>query len=294
MELEPAASGLQDRRVLLKVCLAVCLASLPACRRVETIPTERLLVVKVADAPQFSLPDPSGVAERAVHRGEAFVLRSRRPDFQWQGLFQGNILSRTGLVVASRRPLERDSYAFAEDFIDADVPASSWLCKRMGSPTEGGARCEDALLRTVATSNTLVAYVPCWSARCPMAELSDGVLTAESVPMLSDVRVVTLGGRPVLLAWSHWIRSPQWTGGSLLVLLLSPPLARAGEIQLFETDARDADKVVTWMSALETGDDALRVRGRRSTRDGQSGSELSGTNIEERWGLAPDGRLSKQ
>jgi hypothetical protein len=174
--------------------------------------------------------------------------------------------------------------------IEADVPASAWLCSQMDKPPEA---CSDSLLRTVATSNALLAYVPCWQSECPVLELSNGVLTRRTMPMLSELRIVTLADRPLVLAWTHWIRSPQWTGGSVTALHVSPPLQPAGELPLFETDARTVDSPTYWFGAIEVEEAVLRLRGRRSTRDRQTGKELSGTDVDEQWVLGTDGKLTK-
>jgi hypothetical protein len=276
------------------VIAALTLTAGEACKHSEHIPTERLMVVKVAAAPSLSKPDPFAAALGTVRRGEAFRVRSKLPEVKWSGLFDGRLQERLGLLEASRRPLDRDSFVFVDDFMESDIPTSAWLCAHMKAPAADGAPCADTLLRTIATSNTLLAYVPCWQSECPIASLSGGVLTHATIPMLSEVRVVTLSGQPLVLAWSHWARSPQWTGGSVLAMQVSPPLRPAGEIPLFETDARNPDSATIWIGAIDFGEEALRLRGRRSVRNRQTGKELSGTDIDERWVMGQDGNLTRQ
>ena len=144
------------------------------------------------------------------------------------------------------------------------------------------------------TESTLLAFVPTWEADSPLAELAEGTVHETTLPALSQIRVVALDKRPVALAWTHWIRAREWTGSTLVVLLLSPPLQRAGEISLGETDARDPGKVTYWVGGLEILDDGLRVAGRRSVRNGLSNEEISGESVDEFWAIGDDGKLTKR
>jgi hypothetical protein len=154
--------------------------------------------------------------------------------------------------------------------------------------------CAQQLLRVVASENTLLAYVPTWEVDSPIAELREGVVHSSTIPALSELEVVTVDQQTVVLAKSHWIRAPEWTGSSLVVLRLSPPLERVGEIPLTETDARDPARVIYALSALEVADDGLRVRGRRSVRKRASNDEIEGAAVDERWGIGEGGKLVKR
>ncbi|MCC6528247.1 MAG: hypothetical protein IT373_36720 [Polyangiaceae bacterium] len=261
----------------------------------EGIATEKLLVTKVAAAPALSEPLPRANADRAVTWGEAYFVRARRPELEWVGQFEGRLERRTGLVELVRTATDAPRFGFDADFLEADVPTAAWLCPRMAlGRAVSTSDCADRLRRTVATESTLLAYVPCWQSDCPIAELLAGVVHGATVPALSEVRIVALDERPIVLAWSHWSRSREWTGQSLVVMRLAPPLERAGEISLSETDARDPAGVVYWLGRLEIRADGLRVTGRRSVRDRISNRELSGTDVDERFGLGADGKLEKR
>jgi len=137
----------------------------------------------------------------------------------------------------------------------------------------------------------LIAYIQCAEPACPIAELSDGVVTSAVVPALSVVRVVTFGKRQALLVWSHWMRSTDWTGRRVLVFLLSPPLQRIGEIAVEEVDARDPQTVSNRMGTLEILEDGLGFTGRRATVDRNTGAELSVEPVQERFVLTEEGKL---
>jgi len=258
------------------------------------IPTEKLLVTRVAVAPALAEPEPAAPAVRMLNWGDVYQERARRPDFKWAGPFRGQHEVRTGLVEVSRRAADAPRFAFEADFLEAEVPTTAWLCAKMALRSFSPGACAEQLLRTVATENTLVAYIPTWEADSPIVELVDGEVHHATVPALSYVRVVALDKRPVVLAWSHWIRGREWTGSTLVVLLLSPPLQRAGEISLTETDARDPARVTYWLSGYEIQDDGLRITGRRSVKNGQSNEEISGADVDERWVIGEGGKLTKQ
>ncbi|MBI4957799.1 MAG: hypothetical protein HY908_37685 [Myxococcales bacterium] len=286
-------------RLALGLALGSTALSAGACRSErperEGVATEKLLVTRVASAPALSEPLPRANADRAVTWGEAYFVRARRPELAWAGQFEGRIEQRTGLVELVRTATDAPRFAFDADFLEADVPTAAWLCPRMAlGRSVSASECADRLRRTVATESTLLAYVPCWQPDCPIAELEAGVVHGSTVPALSEVRVVALDERPIVLAWSHWIRSRQWTGESLVVMRLAPPLERVGEISLSETDARDPNGVVYFLGRLEILADGLRVTGRRSVRDRISNRELSGADVDERFGLGADGKLEKR
>jgi hypothetical protein len=279
-------------RIAVLGALVAGVLAVAACRR--TIPTERRMVVAQAVAPGLAEPLPDAPASRTVTWGEVYTERARKPDLTWKGPFEGRREERTGGFEATRRPFDAPRFAFTSDFIEADVPTAGWLCAKMDMARATRALCEEQLIRVVASGDTLLAYVPTWQPDSPIAELREGQVRSSALPGLSELQVVTLDERTVVLAKTHWIRSREWTGSSLVVLLLSPPLTRAGEIPLTETDARDAAKVVYTLRSLRVAGDGLYVGGRRSVRSGASNEELEGTNIEERWGLGADGKLERR
>ena len=281
---------------ILAGALVVTALSASGCRKTRGfIPTEKLLVTRIAVAPALAEPRPDARAVRTLSWGDVVPSRARGcrtssgPDRS-----AGQLEERTGLVEVIRRPGDTPRFAFASDVLEADVPTSAWLCSKMTDRASPPGACAEQLLRTVGTENTLLAFIPTWQPDSPLAELVDGAVHETTVPALSEVRVVAIDKRPVVLAWSHWIRGREWTGSTLVVLLLSPPLHRAGEISLTETDARDPGRVTYWLGGLEILDDSLRVTGRRSRRDRISNEEISGENVEERWGLSEDGKLTKR
>ena len=271
------------------------LLALMGCKKPrEVIPTERVLVVKVAAAPALTEVSPTMNADAVVRWGEAYSSQGRRADFRWEGLFEERKTRRQGLHEVRRRPQDPPRFAFEEDLLPAELPTPGWLCAKMSLGSMSAAECASSLLRTVPSESALLAHVPCWKSDCPMALFQGAAVSRASVPGLTEVRVVALDKRPVVLSWSHWVRSPEQTGSELVVWLLDPPLARAGAIALSETDARSPGKVEYFLSALSIGEDEIQVHGRRSVRDRPSNRELSGVDVHERWGLGADGKLVKR
>jgi hypothetical protein len=230
---------------------------------------------------------------RALHRGDVFLPRRRLPEFAWEGRMDGEPMQRAGAVEGARSRVDSPTFVFASDFLEAEVPTAEWLCSKVGNPTFG-APCADSLLRTVVSKGTLVAHVMCLTPACPVLELHDGAVTSTTVPAPSASRVVSLAGRPVLLVWSNWVRSPDWTGGQLVVMLTSPPLRKAGEIPLHEVDARGAAQVVNRLGTPSVEPDRLRFTGTRSVFDRSSGKELSSVPIDETYALSPGGELVRK
>jgi hypothetical protein len=277
------------RTRLLSCLLLACAAA--GCRKADAIPTEKMLVVKVPSAPGLSELTPHMTANHPVFWGEVFLQRRRFPDFQWEGAFEGATARRTGAIEAARVPLDGPTFVFGSDLIEADVPTSSWLCSKMGNPVVMGMPCAQGIRRTVASSGKLIAYLQCADPACPVAELSDGTVTPATVPALSALRVVAIGKRQVVLAWSHWMKSTDWTGRRVLVMLVAPPLQRIGDISLEEIDARDPDTVINRLGTFEILDDGLGFTGKRATMDRKTGAELKAEPIRERFVLTDEGKL---
>jgi hypothetical protein len=294
-----ADQGLTCRRLTLGAAflLAAIVTAIVTggCRKTTgVVPTERLQVTKVALGPALVAPDHLASAQRHLTWGEAYEARARQPDFHWKGLFEGQLEERTGLVELVRGPDDASRFAFEADLLEADVPTRPWLCARMTLGSLPPDACARRLYRTVAADRILLAFIPSWDTTSRVAELFDGTMHETTIPALSELRIVSIDNRTVALAWSHWIRSPQWTGASVVVLHVSPPLERAGEISVAETDARDPAKVAYWLGTLKIADDGLRITGRRSVRDRESNDEISGTDVDDRWALGADGKLVKR
>lgn len=276
---------------------ALALVALAACKpapQSAAIPTERVLVTKVALAPALAEARASSVADRTVRWGEAYLVRGRQAEFAWSGEFDGHFAKRVGLVEAARNAAGASRFAFLDDFLEADLPTSSWLCERMTMAAPHRASCAASLLRTVPEGGALVAHVPCWRADCPVAELKGGVVTSAALPAVSDLRVVALDKRPVILAHSHWIQSREHTGSDLVVLLVDPPLGRAGALRVAETEPASPGQVTYWQGKVTVEEAALHLVGRRSVRDRVSSQELSGADVDERWAIGEGGKLVKK
>jgi hypothetical protein len=266
-----------------------------ACRpKPEPIPTERLLITKIALAPALSQPHAFMVSDRAARWGEVFQVRGRQPEHAWKGQFDGRLTERKGLVELGRTPSDTSRFAFAEDFLEADVPTTSWLCAHVTMAPAHAASCAGSLLRTVAAESTLLAYLPCWRADCPVAELRGGAVTQATLPALSDLRVVAIDGRPIVLATTHTAEGLTRSATDVVVLLLDPPLQRAGALRLDETDATAPDRVTYRLARLAVEGAALRVTGRVSQRDRVGNQERSGVEVDERWAVGADGKLSRR
>ena len=69
--------------------VAVTLAA-GGCRKGRgVVPTEKLLVTRVAIAPAVAEPLPDAHAIRTVTWGDVYRGRARQPDFKWKGAFRG-------------------------------------------------------------------------------------------------------------------------------------------------------------------------------------------------------------
>lgn len=175
------------------------------------IPTEKLLVTRVAVAPVLAEPQPAAVAVRTLTWGEAYRARARQPDFTWAGPFNGKREQRTGMIEVSRLPADPPRFAFEADFLEADVPTTDWLCAKMTLRSLSPSACAEQLLRTVATESTLVAYLPTWQADSPVAELVDGAVHQTTIPALS------------ISAWSPSTSAPSCSRGATGSALGSGP-----------------------------------------------------------------------
>lgn len=279
-------------RIVVACISAWLVVSSGGCAKREPIPTEKVLVAKRTTAPALAADMRSGCT---AYWGEVHRVHRTLPDFPWEGVFEGRTERRLGLAETTLAPADPHGFVFTDDFIEAEVPTATWLCSKIGkhpsSAPEGS--CAKTLRRTVASPTTLLAFTRCWQPDCPLAELRDGMVVVTTLPALEHVRVVSFRERQAALAWTHWVRSPEWTGSSLVVLHLSPPLVRAGEISLSEIDARDATKVLNWIGELEILEDGFRVRGTRSFML-RGSNQLSGNHVDEHWGFGADGNLVKQ
>lgn len=278
----------------MRAALALAIALAPAlatgCRG-RGIPTERAVVVRVAAAPGLSDPSASAMVDRVVRWGEVYRPGGAR-DLTWTGSFAMQTVTRVGFTELRRSFEDAPRYAATADLLEADVPTPSWLCGELALDAELAASCEGSLRRLVPTETTLVAFVPCWREACPILALDAGRVTRATLPGLSDARVVSVGGKPVVLARSNWQRSRAETGSDLVALAVSPPLARLGEIHLDRTDARDPTKVVYEHARASVVDGALVVEGRRATRDRVTNEEIAGEAVNARLGIGPDGKLA--
>lgn len=263
------------------------------CRKATPIPTEKLLVAKNPAAPGLSELQPHMTSNHTIYWGEVFRPHATFPDFEWEGTCEGEVLKRKGAIQIGQTPLEGGVYAFTSDFLEAGVPTASWLCMKMGSPAAMGQPCENVLRRIVASSGKLVAYVNCLDATCPMAELSDGKLTTIQVPTPLKVRVVKFGQTPTVLLWSHWGKGPDWTGASLSVFALQPPLQKLAEIALQEIDARDPVQVLNRLGTAEIVEDGVRVQGKKVMVERETAKELSSAEFDEKYVITSTGVVRK-
>lgn len=276
-------------------CAVVATLAAAGCRKAPPpIATEKARVVRVGVAPALAEPAASSVAGRALSWGEVYQAGSTRADFHWQGMFEGRREQRVGLVELARTKADAPRFGFEPDLLEADVPTSAWLCAQLKGSAIPREACADRLLRIVPADGVMIAFVPTWRGDSPLLELREGAVHEIALPAISRAQVVSLDKRPAVLLWSHWSRGRDWTGSELVVLLPSPPLQRAGQLSLGETDARDAARVTYFRGALEILADGLRVSGRRSVRDRRTDVELSGTEVDERWGLGADGKLQRR
>jgi hypothetical protein len=228
-----------------------------------------------------------------IYWGEVYYPHTPLPDFAWEGYCDGQLLTRKGAVPVGKTRVEGGAYGFLSDFIEADVPTSGWLCSRMGNPAAVAQPCETILRRIVASSGKLLAYINCLDATCPLAELSDGKVTTVAVPTPLQVRVVKFGQMQAVLVWSHWGKSPEWTGSVMTVLALQPPLHKLGELPLQEIDSRDPVQVMNRLGTLDILDDGVQYRGTRVMVDRETAKELSSAAFDERYLITAGGVVRK-
>jgi len=248
-------------------------------------------VVKTAAAPGLTEPKPGKSSKRTVRQGEVLRALGTAGSIQWQGEVEGQLEKRDGEILEVKRA-ESDglTFVFASDLSEAEVPAAGWVCEKLGNPVQMQMPCPQGLRRTMLSSGRMLAFVPGVEQVCPVALLSGAQVTVEEVIGLSDVRVMTMNGQQVVVAWSRWVRSMEWTGSDLVVMLTEPTLRRIGKVALEEADARKADEVTNLMGTLHLDADGARFDGKRRVFERATGKEKSSLDVVEHWRVTQDGR----
>jgi len=262
-------------------------------------PTERVAVVAEAVAPAFAghKTQPGKEVAQVLHRGD---VRRADPEaggsVDWEGKLEGADARRTGPFFRVRATrAEVGTWAYRSDLtFDVEVPTVEWICGHVDGLAEPAA-CTDFLWRIRIDDNTTFAALlvnGLTSQEGQIALVARGRLTRRALPGLSRVRPADLGGKRYVLATTRWIKAPEHTGGTLVVLAPTPGLPAIAEVLLDEVDARDAVKVTTRMGELQVTGERIRFVGvrREMSREGQ---ELSAVPLDETYRITADGKIER-
>jgi hypothetical protein len=232
---------------------------------------------------------PSG---RTFHTGDVAVVRARWPRFLWNGPLDGVPSRREGEVLeVGRSALDGTLFGFASDFqTDVEVPSAAWTCRQLGDPEQLGAPCATHLHRIRVPDGSVFAFVPCVTPRCPAALLRAGSVERTSVDGLSEARLVSLRDRWAIVATSRWVRSPDWTGGRLVVMTVAPAFRRAVEIPTDEIDAR-GELVLNRLGNVVVEPWGIRFRGTQALIERRTGSVQSSRAVDEHYAVTAEGRF---
>jgi hypothetical protein len=223
-------------------------------------PTEKRRQVSAERAPLLPEPESDEAAMIALRRGELVEVGRTLPPIEWKGAVDGIALPRSGpLVEAKRSAGETAMFLFASDVGgEVTVPSARWLCEKMAAAPA----CPGRLRRALLDGGLLLASEPCGVGPCQIAVAQDGKVQSATLDGMGEVAPLTANGLPFALAWSRWVKAPNWTGGSITVYRLAPRLERVFVIPNDEIDARKSP-VIQRHGLLSLDGDHLVFRGTR-------------------------------
>ena len=247
--------------------------------------TERLVRVAAERAPLFAEPEEDEPPQVVLHAGDLVTTMRKMRSIKWKGPLEGAEATREGeMLEVLRSPHEGAGYLFQGDLGDEiTVPAADWICKRMG----GSPKCTGRLRRIALPSEPggLLAYEACYSGPCSLALVRGRDVQVLSLDGIAELRFATVNGQPVALATTRWMKSPQLTGGSLIVVRLTPRLGRGVEIVLDEVNTSH-NTVRLRHGTITVSPDGIRFKGAEKLSM-PSGAELSSKDIDETYRVAP-------
>lgn len=236
--------------------LALLLVALAGC----SSPTEKRRQVSAERAPLLAEPEADEPALIALRRGELVEVGHSAPTVTWKGTVDGAPIARTGPMVEAKRSAgETAIYLFASDVGgEVTVPSARVVCEKMAA----GPGCPARLRRALLDGGLLLASEPCGVGPCKIAVMKDGKVSSATLDGMAEVAPFTANGIPFALAWSRWVKAPNWTGGSITVYRLTPLLQRVFVIPDDEIDARNTP-VIQRRGTLSVDGDHLTYRGAR-------------------------------
>ena len=232
-------------------------------------PSERLSRIGAAEAPVLGEPEEEGPPQWVLHEGDLVrVVRTVRPRFAWKGLLEGGgkVIARDSELIEVRRADgEGTGFGFREDFAgEVEAPTAAWLCRRMQAGPECAGRLRRIAVDPGGQGRAVLAYEGCYVGPCKVALARGRKVSVLTVDALAEMRVATVQGQRVALATARWVRAPNWTGGSLVVLHVDEELRRGLEIVTDEVDARHAVSFQRH-GKLSIDGDAIRFHGERQS-----------------------------
>jgi hypothetical protein len=148
-----------------------------------------------------------------------------------------------------------------------------------------------AVLHRIRVPGALIAYIPCSDPACPLAWIRGDRVINTRIPALGGARITEIHDVPVLLVLSRWMKSPDVTGGDLIVLQVEPTLRRLGSVPLDEVDATSPQVVFNRLGTWTQVSDGIRFVGEARRVERDTGKPLTTSPIDEVYRVTPDGRL---
>lgn len=258
----------------LSAVLASC--SLSACKPLERPDFEDVTVVREFAAPGLAEYENDEPSVRTIYLGDVVSPVKRWPVLTWDGLLEGKADRRTGEVVELQESKnDATRFSFASSVTSGlRAPTSAWFCDKLGNPAFDRMPCTASLRRIVAPDGTAIAYQPCAQPYCRIAVVRDGVLRLTKLDGLLGIRLFSTGPTTYAVAFTRWVRAPNWTGATAVIYEVSPSFRRAAEVLAEEIDARDEFTVKTRLGRLVVTPGELEYAGTVSQIDRSTGQPL--------------------
>lgn len=279
-----------------RVLQALGLVALAAmgCAQPQPARQEQAALIISDQAPGLTRASEKREADVVLRGGEVLIpLEGAAKQLNWRAPLGGAVTTRSGTVA----PYARTGGEFALFVFDSDlrsgvpVVARDWLCSRMGDPAPNQRPCVQSLRRLAFGNATTIGYVPCVDLGCPIIAVQpSGRLQHAKVDGLMEARAMTISGRNVVVAFSHWVRDAGYTGRRALVFDANPVLRVLADISVEQIDSRES-VVVSRVGELHAAPTGLVYEGREQRIVKETGHVLGSTPVRIEYNLSPDGRV---
>jgi hypothetical protein len=246
-------------------------------------PQEARRRVSAERSPLLPEPEDDERPIATLHAGDLVEVVPGHPlTLDWKGPLDGPLAERHGELLTVRRANGfATGFVFASDLGETvKVPASAWLCKRMGGPPE----CAERLHRSLR-GDLLLAWDPCSVGACSVAAVRNRQVATVAIEGLSDLTPATIDGQEVLLATTRWVKGPAWTGATTWVYRVGDTLKPALHVETEELDARHPPAVHR-LGTLAVENGVLTFRGSRREIAPSDGAVIATRTLVETYRLA--------